>query len=93
MTCSVGSARDRDGTMKKPSTSKQGQCLAFISDSSKIHGRAPAEAQIQQHFQVSPPAAHQRILTLEARGLVEPTPGRPRSVRLLIPPSQLPTLA
>ena len=78
--------------MKKPYTDKQGRYLAFIYYYSKIHGRAPAEAEMQQYFQVSPPAVHQMILTLEARGLIERTPGQPRSIRLLVPPSQLPNL-
>lgn len=78
--------------MKKPYTEKQGQYLAFIYYYSKIHGRAPAEAEMQQYFRVSPPAVHQMILTLEARGLIERTPGQPRSIRLLLPPSQLPNL-
>ena len=78
--------------MKKPYTDKQGQYLAFIYYYSKIHGRAPAEAEMQQYFRVSPPAVHQMILTLEARGLIERTPGQARSIRLLIPREELPDL-
>ena len=77
--------------MKKPHTDKQGQYLAFIYYS-KIHGRAPAEAEMQPYFRVPPPAVHQMILTLEARGLIERTPGQARSLRLLVPPDQLPNL-
>ena len=78
--------------MKKPYTDKQGQYLAFIYYYGKIHGRAPAEAEMQQYFRVSPPAVHQMILTLEARGLIERTPGQARSLRLLIPREELPDL-
>ena len=78
--------------MKKPYTSKQGQYLAFIYYYSKIHGRAPAEAEMQQYFRTLPPAVHQMILTLETRGLIERTPGQARSIRLLIPPDELPNL-
>jgi Mn-dependent DtxR family transcriptional regulator len=78
--------------MKKPSTDKQGRYLAFIYYYSKIRGRAPAEAEVQQYFRVSPPAVHQMILTLEARGLIERTPGQARSIRLLIPREELPDL-
>ena len=78
--------------MKKPYTDKQGQYLAFIYYYSKIHGRAPAEAEMQQYFRTSPPAVHQMILTLEARGLIERTPGEARSIRLLIPREELPDL-
>jgi len=78
--------------MKKPYTEKQGQYLAFIYYYSKIHGRAPAEAEMQQYFRVSPPSVHQMVLTLEARGLVARTPGQARSIRLLIPLADLPDL-
>jgi Mn-dependent DtxR family transcriptional regulator len=78
--------------MQKSYTDKQGQYLAFIYYYNKIHGRAPAEAEMQQYFRVSPPSVHQMILTLEARGLIERTPGQGRSVRLLIPREELPDL-
>ena len=78
--------------MKKAYTDKQGQYLAFIYAYSKIHGRAPAEAEMQQYFRVSPPSVHRMILTLEARGFIEPTPGQARSIPLLIPPAVLPDL-
>jgi repressor LexA len=78
--------------MKKPYTQKQGQYLAFIYYYRKIHGRAPAEAEMQQYFRVSPPSVHQMVLTLEARGLIVRTPGQARSIRLLIPPADLPDL-
>ena len=78
--------------MKKPYTEKQGQYLAFIYYYGKIHGRAPAEAEMQQYFRVSPPSVHQMVLTLEARGLIVRTPGQACSIRLLIPPANLPDL-
>jgi DNA-binding MarR family transcriptional regulator len=78
--------------MKKHYTDKQGQYLAFIYYYGKIHGRAPAEAEMQQYFRVSPPSVHQMILTLEARRLIERTPGQARAIRLLIPPADLPDL-
>ena len=78
--------------MKKLYTEKQGQYLAFIYYYSKIHGRAPAEAEMQQYFRVSPPSVHQMVLTLQARGLIARTPGQARSIRLLIPPEELPDL-
>lgn len=78
--------------MKKPYTEKQGQYLAFIYYYTRIHGRAPAEAEMQPYFRVSPPAVHQMVLTLAARGLIERTPGHARSLRLRIPPEELPEL-
>ncbi len=78
--------------LKKAYTDKQGQYLAFIYYYGKIHRCAPSEADLQQYFRVSPPAVHQMILTLEARGLIERTPGQARSIRLLIPREELPGL-
>jgi Mn-dependent DtxR family transcriptional regulator len=78
--------------MKRPYTTKQGQYLAFIYYYGKIHGCAPAEADLQRHFRVSPPSVHQMILTLEARGLIERTPWQARSIRLVIPREELPDL-
>jgi DNA-binding MarR family transcriptional regulator len=36
---------------------------------------------------------HQMILTLEARGLIERTPGQAWSIQVLIPREELPDLA
>lgn len=45
-----------------------------------------------QFFQVTPPSVHQMILTLERRGLIRRTPGESRSIRLKLPPAELPPL-
>ena len=73
-------------------TPRQGQFLAFIYYYTKVNGRPPAERDIERYFKTSPPAVHQMILTLEARGLIERTPGEARSIRLLIPRDELPDL-
>ncbi len=73
-------------------TPRQGQFLAFIYNYTKIHGRPPAEADMERYFRVSPPSIHQMILRLEERGLVSRNPGEPRSIRLLVPPEELPML-
>ena len=73
-------------------TPKQGQFLAFIYNYTKIHGRAPAEADLERYFRVSPPSIHQMVLRLEERGLISRVPGEPRSIRLLVPPEDLPLL-
>ena len=73
-------------------TKKQGQYLAFIYHYSKIHGRAPAESDLQRYFQTTPPSVHQMIKTLELSGFVERTPGQARSIRLLVLPEHLPKL-
>ena len=79
--------------MVKAYTDKQGQYLAGIHYYRKIHGRSPAEADMQQYFRVSPPAVHQMFLTLEAHGLIARTPGQARSIHLLISRDELPDLA
>jgi len=76
----------------KPFTAKQGQYLAFIFYYTKIHGRAPAESDMQNYFKVSPPSVHQMALTLEKNGFIERVPGQGRSIRLLIPREELPEL-
>ena len=73
-------------------TAKQGQYLAFISTYTKIHGVAPAEADMQRYFRVTPPSVHQMVLMLESKGFIERTTGVGRSVRLLIPRGELPSL-
>jgi hypothetical protein len=73
-------------------TAKQGQYLAFIYNYTKIRGQAPAESDLERYFQVSPPAVHDMIKTLERNGLIERTPGLARSIRLCVPPEKLPQL-
>jgi DNA-binding MarR family transcriptional regulator len=83
-----------DTSSPRPSfTSKQGQYLAFIHAYACIFGRSPAEADMQRHFRVTPPSVHQMVLTLERAGLIRRTPGAARSIKLLIDPEKLPTLA
>ena len=73
-------------------TEKQGQYLAFIYNYSKIHGRAPAEADLERYFKTTPPTVHQMILKLEEKGFITRVPGQPRSIQLLIQPEDLPVL-
>ena len=41
-----------------PFTPVQGQYLAFMHTYEGIHGCAPAEADLQRHFGVTPPSVH-----------------------------------
>lgn len=75
-----------------PYTRKQGQYLAFIAAYTARHGRAPAESDLQRHFEVTPPTVHQMVLTLEARGFISREPGTARAIRLLLPVEELPPL-
>ena len=51
-------------------TPLQGQYLAFVHTYEGIHGCAPAEADLQRHFGVTPPSVHQMVVTLERKGLI-----------------------
>ena len=73
-------------------TPRQGQYLAFIHAYRRLHGRAPAETNIQRFFRVSPPSVHQMLLTLERTGLISRQPRVARSVTLTIDPQRLPEL-
>jgi Mn-dependent DtxR family transcriptional regulator len=71
---------------------KQGQYLAFIYNYTKINRRAPAEADIQRFFNVTPPTVHQMILTLEKSGFISREPGKASTIKVLLAPNQLPYL-
>lgn len=73
-------------------TELQGQYLAFIAAYTKLHGRPPAEADLQRYFKVTPPSVHSMILTLERRGLIRRTPGQARSMEVLLARDDLPPL-
>jgi Mn-dependent DtxR family transcriptional regulator len=75
-----------------PFTRVQGQYLAYIATYIKLHGRAPAEWEVQHYFKVTPPSVHGMILTLERRGLIARTPGVARSIRVLVPRDAIPPL-
>lgn len=73
-------------------TKTQGQYLAFIDAYTRVHGRAPAEADFEGAFGVTAPSVHQMILTLERKGLITRVPGTARSIELSIPTADLPPL-
>jgi repressor LexA len=47
---------------------------------------------MQRFFRVTPPSVHEMVLTLEKRGAVSRAPGKARSIRVLVPPEQVPQL-
>ncbi len=73
-------------------TEKQGQYLAFIHAYTLLNRRAPAEADMQRFFGVTPPSVHRMVVELESRGLIARTPGTARSLRLIVEPDDLPRL-
>jgi Mn-dependent DtxR family transcriptional regulator len=78
--------------MSRGFTQRQGQYLAFIYHYTKINRPAPAAADVQRYFEVSPPSVHSMILALDAGRHIERTPGQARSLRVLVPLSELPPL-
>ena len=84
----------KSGTAPHPQgfTEKQGQYLAFIYVYSRIFRQAPAEADMQRHFRVTPPSVHHMVLALERAGLIQRQPGVARSIVILISPQELPIL-
>ena len=66
--------------------------MAFIYNYTKIQGQAPAEADLQRYFRVTPPTVHQMVLRLEQSRLISREPGVARSIRLLVAPEDVPML-
>jgi len=86
----VSIRRQQEGSARF--TEAQGQYLAFIYAYSKIHRRAPAEADMQRFFEVTPPSVHRMVIELERKHLIRREPGKPRSIELLLDPEELPIL-
>lgn len=79
-------------TSSTPFTELQGQYLAFIHAYTLVNGRAPAEADMQRFFGVTPPSVHNMVVALEQRGLITRVPREPRSIAVSIPEADLPRL-
>ena len=73
-------------------TERQGQFLAYIHQYSMVNGCAPAEADMQRFFQITPPSVHSMVLALERRGFIRRVPGQARSITLIVLPESLPPL-
>ena len=78
--------------MNNSFTKLQGQYLAFIAMYTKLHRRPPAEADLQDYFGVTPPSVDNMILMLDRLGFIARTPGRARSIEVLVPLGLLPDL-
>jgi len=52
----------------------------------------PAEADFQRYFRVTAPSVHQMLKTLDQLGFIDKQPGVARSIKLLVPPQDLPIL-
>jgi repressor LexA len=75
--------------MNKKPTKRQIDFLAYIHYYTKIHGRAPAEHEIANFFNLSPPSVHQMILTLEKNGYISKVPGQARSIKIILTDDEL----
>ncbi len=73
-------------------TPLQGQYLAFIQAYTTLHGRSPAERDMQVFFGVTAPVVHQMILGLASKGFLHREPGKARSIKPALPPESLPIL-
>lgn len=47
---------------------------------------------MQRFFRVTPPSVHGMVVQLEAKGLISRTAGAARTIRVLVPPVDLPQL-
>jgi Mn-dependent DtxR family transcriptional regulator len=65
---------------------------ALIAAYKKLHRRAPAEADFQRYFQVSPPSVYNMIVALERPGLIRRTPGLARSIEIAVAADAVPPL-
>src|SRR5712692_7067597 len=71
-------------------TTRQGEYLNFIHRYTQRFGVAPSFEEVGNHFGTTPPSVNNMIKTLCARGLLSKLPGVARSMRVLVPASQLP---
>ncbi len=84
--------RQDAGDARPDFTPKQGQCLASTYAYTLVNGRPPAQADVQRFFQVTPPAVHQMLLTLEWAGLISRQPGAAQNIAVQVNRADLPTL-
>ena len=73
-------------------TETQGQYLAFIYYYALVNRRAPAEADIQAFFNVTPPTVHRMVVELEKRGLITRVRRQARSIAVCVSEEEIPRL-
>ncbi|MEO8498292.1 MAG: MarR family transcriptional regulator [Planctomycetota bacterium] len=73
-------------------TATQGRYLSFIHTYTQRHGYPPAESEIAAAMCVAPPSVNQMVKMLEKKGLILRQPGVARSIRLLVPEDEIPSL-
>ena len=78
--------------MPPATANDRGNTWRSIHAYTKVNGRPPAQADLQRFFAVTAPSVHQMLLSLERRGLLRRTPGKARSLEVLVAPEDLPAL-
>jgi repressor LexA len=75
-------------------TRQQGQFLAYILEYMLRNegGVAPAHADLQWFFQLTPPSANSMLIRLEQRGFIRRVPHQARSIEIAIDPELIPLL-
>ncbi len=73
-------------------TPKQGQYLACMDYYTKINRVPTAEIDMQRYFQTTLPAVRDMVKTLHSRGFISRGPGKPRTIRVMLPREELPDL-
>jgi hypothetical protein len=91
-TSSGGQAPPAKPALPPKYTKKQGQYLAYIHAYTRVYGYPPAESDMQEYFQTTPPSVHQMVVRLTDKRLIARKPGEPRTIKVLLPPEQLPEL-
>lgn len=64
-------------------TAKQRAYLDYIRRYIALHGRSPAEHEMQAHFQVAPPSVHRMVVVLEEKGATRRQAGQARSIEVV----------
>jgi hypothetical protein len=71
-------------------TPTQARYLSFIHAYTEGFGMPPSEAEIAVAMKVQPPSVSGMLKTMVKKGLVEKTPGEPRSIEILIDTGEIP---
>ena len=71
---------------------RQGQYLAFIHNFTQTNGHPPSTGDMMRHFGVTRSSVSNMMTALEGLGFIDRIPYQPKTVRVLVPPEELPEL-
>jgi DNA-binding MarR family transcriptional regulator len=83
-------AMTSDGPVRLTRT--QGQLVAYVYWYTKVHRIPPSENEVAEFLGVRGPSAHRMIVRLHGSGFLSRTPGRPRTLKVLLSRDRLPEL-